>query len=87
MKTNIIHFYFLSLVLFFSGCANLQMVSVNPEWNPPQGQAWAEAQCKSRSVSASGYDWIQEAINKDNAYKSCMASYGYELCDVKKNKK
>jgi hypothetical protein len=55
------------------------MVNIHPEWNPEKGQEWADAQCKARARTASGYDWIDASSNRNEAYSACMASYGYEL--------
>ena len=51
-----------------SGCAT-HWANVKPEWNPPSGQAEAEAKCEAQAK----YAW-----NKFGAYASCMAAYGYE---------
>lgn len=62
-----------------SSCYTLKWCNIHPEWNPPKGYDWANAQCKARSNTASGYDWVETSRNRVNAYNACMASYGYEL--------
>ncbi|MFA5385686.1 MAG: hypothetical protein WC364_13710 [Eubacteriales bacterium] len=69
-------------IFILSSCYTIKWCNTHPEWNPPQGYDWAATQCKARSSSVSGYDWIDSALSKQKAYNSCMASYGYELLKI-----
>jgi hypothetical protein len=79
---KIYRFLLLFLIPILTGCANLQMVNVRPEWNPSKGQEWADANCKAQA-QASSRDWTDVVLhNEEKVYYGCMASYGYELRDV-----
>jgi hypothetical protein len=75
------------ITLCLSGCYTIQWCNIHPNWNPSQGQDWAQAQCNSQSMRAGGYDWIDVSLNKVNSYNACMASYGYEQRKIVNQKK
>ena len=66
----------------------MQMVSVHPGWNPPQGYEWAQAQCMRQLTTTKEYTWVDLKYPETNiGYKKCMASYGYEQRNVCQDKK
>ncbi len=69
----------LILLLAVSGCANVQLCNIHPDWNPPQGYDWAVAQCESKKSSVYSMNPYDEAFKKKEAFNACMASYGYEM--------
>lgn len=61
-----------------SGAAGGTWKNVHPDWNPPQGLEYAQAQCDAKAEGVSGYDWIDASSNKYETKKACMKAFGYE---------
>jgi len=67
-------------VLALAACARqaplLQVT--HPEWVPPQGPEWAEADCDAKSAQAGGYDWVDVILRQRAARAACLKAYGLE---------
>ncbi len=87
------HSILLFLIFSFSGCAatEYQYVNTNPDWNPKEGLEWAKAKCEADSKLAGSYGILSlistGEIEQQEAYMSCMKSFGYDANVVYVDKK